>query len=140
MSNVTLYGFPRSTFVKVCGLILTARNVNYQFHDTEDEMYLPVHLERHPFAVRTGEAGRQHVTVLQKIHTRTPEGVAVGVEHAKIDDSISVHVRDDRRKRLIFLERHPVYFAVALRWPVPNNAADCGLDHVTSPQLRASSR
>src|SRR5947207_60449 len=49
MSNVTLYGFPRSTFVKVCGLILTARNVDYQFHDTEDEMYLPVHLERHPF-------------------------------------------------------------------------------------------
>ena len=49
MSNVTLYGFPRSTFVKVCGLILTARNVDYRFHDTEDEMYLPVHLERHPF-------------------------------------------------------------------------------------------
>src|SRR5215212_4111560 len=49
MSMVTLYGFPRSTFVKVCGLILTARNVDYRFHDTEDEMYLPVHLERHPF-------------------------------------------------------------------------------------------
>ncbi len=49
MSNVTLYGFPRSTFVKVCGLILTARNVDYRFHDTEDEMYLPVHLGRHPF-------------------------------------------------------------------------------------------
>jgi hypothetical protein len=42
MSNVTLFGFPRSTFVKVCGLILTARNVDYDFHDTEDEMYLPV--------------------------------------------------------------------------------------------------
>jgi glutathione S-transferase len=49
MSNVTLFGFPRSTFVKVAGLILTARNVDYRFHDTEDEMYLPVHLERHPF-------------------------------------------------------------------------------------------
>jgi hypothetical protein len=36
----------RSTFVKV--LILTARNVDYHFHDTGDEMYLPVHLERHP--------------------------------------------------------------------------------------------
>jgi hypothetical protein len=34
MSNVTLYGFPRSTFVKVCGLILTARNVEYRFRDT----------------------------------------------------------------------------------------------------------
>jgi hypothetical protein len=50
MSNVTLFGLPRSTFVKVAGLILTARNVDYHFHDTEDEMYLPVHLERHPFA------------------------------------------------------------------------------------------
>ena len=49
MSNVTLFGFPRSTFVKVAGLILTARNVDYRFHDTEDEMYLPVHQERHPF-------------------------------------------------------------------------------------------
>src|SRR3954447_14081543 len=49
MSNVTLFGFPRSTFVKVVGLILTARNVEYRFHDTEDEMYLPIHLERHPF-------------------------------------------------------------------------------------------
>ena len=49
MSNVTLFGFPRSTFVKVAGLILTARNVDYQFHDTEDEMYLPIHRERHPF-------------------------------------------------------------------------------------------
>ena len=36
MSNVTLFGFPRSTFVKVCGLILTARNVEYRFHDTEE--------------------------------------------------------------------------------------------------------
>src|SRR5437588_517507 len=49
MSDVTLFGFPRSTFVKVAGLILTARNVEYRFHDTEEEMYLPVHLERHPF-------------------------------------------------------------------------------------------
>jgi glutathione S-transferase len=49
MSNVTLFGFPRSTFVKVVGLILTARDVDYRFHDTEDEMYLPIHLERHPF-------------------------------------------------------------------------------------------
>src|ERR1043165_8222261 len=49
MSNVTLFGFPRSTFVKVAALIRTARNVDYRFHDTEDEMSLPVHLERHPF-------------------------------------------------------------------------------------------
>src|SRR5262249_48656236 len=48
-SNVTLFGFPRSTLVRGAGLILTARNVEYRFHDTEDEMSLPIHLERHPF-------------------------------------------------------------------------------------------
>jgi glutathione S-transferase len=49
MSDVTLFGFPRSTFVKIVGLILTAKGVPYTFHDTEDEMYLPIHLQRHPF-------------------------------------------------------------------------------------------
>jgi glutathione S-transferase len=49
MSKVTLFGFPRSTFVKIVGLILTAKSVEYHFHDTETEMYLPVHLQRHPF-------------------------------------------------------------------------------------------
>jgi glutathione S-transferase len=36
MSNVTLFGFPRSTFVKIVGLILTAKGVPYRFHDTEE--------------------------------------------------------------------------------------------------------
>ena len=49
MSDVTLFGFPRSTFVKVVGMILTAKNVKYRFHDTETEMYLPILLDRHPF-------------------------------------------------------------------------------------------
>ena len=35
MSNVTLFGFPRSTFVKVPGLILTARNVKPIEHARE---------------------------------------------------------------------------------------------------------
>ena len=30
-------------------LIPTKKGVDYHFHDTETEMYLPVHLERHPF-------------------------------------------------------------------------------------------
>jgi glutathione S-transferase len=49
MSEVTLFGFPRSTFVKVAELILIAKGVRYRFHDTEAEMYLPLHLKRHPF-------------------------------------------------------------------------------------------
>jgi hypothetical protein len=59
MSNVTLFGFPRSTFVKVCGLILTAKGVDYRFHDTEDEMYLPIHLSHHPFGRVPGAAARR---------------------------------------------------------------------------------
>jgi glutathione S-transferase len=46
---VTVFGFPRSTYVKVVRLILTEKGVAYDFHDTETEMYLPVHLGRHPF-------------------------------------------------------------------------------------------
>jgi hypothetical protein len=46
---VTVFGFPRSTYVKVVRLILTEKRVDYRFHDTEPEMYLPVHLARHPF-------------------------------------------------------------------------------------------
>jgi glutathione S-transferase len=49
MTSVTLYGFPRSTFVKIVGLVLTAKGIEYRFHDTETEMYLPVHRDRHPF-------------------------------------------------------------------------------------------
>ena len=49
MPEVTVFGFPRSTYVKVVRLILTEKGVDYEFHDTETEMYLPVHLERHPF-------------------------------------------------------------------------------------------
>ena len=48
MSHVAVFGFPRSTFVKVVGLILTAKAVDYRFHDTEDEIALPVHLKRRP--------------------------------------------------------------------------------------------
>jgi glutathione S-transferase len=49
MSEVTVYGFHRSTFVKVVRLILTEKGVDYRFHDTETEMYLPEHQQRHPF-------------------------------------------------------------------------------------------
>ena len=49
MAEVTIFGFPRSTYVKVVRLIPTKKGVDYHFHDTETEMYLPVHLERHPF-------------------------------------------------------------------------------------------
>jgi glutathione S-transferase len=49
MSDVTVYGFHRSTYVNVVRLILTEKDVPFRFHDTEDEMYTAEHLKRHPF-------------------------------------------------------------------------------------------
>jgi len=50
MSDVTVYGFQRSTFVNVVRLVLTEKGVPFRFHDTEDEMYTAEHRARHPFA------------------------------------------------------------------------------------------
>ena len=49
MSDVTVFGFQRSTYVNVVRLILTEKGVPFAFHDTENEMYTPQHLARHPF-------------------------------------------------------------------------------------------
>jgi hypothetical protein len=37
MSDVTLFGFPRSTYVQIAGLVLTQKEVAYAFHDIEAE-------------------------------------------------------------------------------------------------------
>ncbi len=49
METVTVYGFQRSTYVNVVRLALTAKGVPFNFHDTENEMYSPEHMRRHPF-------------------------------------------------------------------------------------------
>jgi len=49
MSDVTLFGFPRSTYVQIAGLVLTHKEVPYAFHDLETEMNAPSHLALHPF-------------------------------------------------------------------------------------------
>lgn len=49
MSRVTLYGFPRSTYVNVVRLVLEHKNVPYDFRDLEGEMGQPSHLALHPF-------------------------------------------------------------------------------------------
>ena len=49
MSDVTLFGFPRSTYVQIAGLVLTHKKVPYAFHDLEAEMNTPSHLALHPF-------------------------------------------------------------------------------------------
>src|SRR5215469_7661958 len=49
MSEVTLFGFPRSVYVQMAGIVLTHREVPYTFHDLETEMNTPSHLALHPF-------------------------------------------------------------------------------------------
>lgn len=49
MSNVTVYGFPLSTYVNVVRLALTHKGVPFEFHDLEPEMGGPNHLALHPF-------------------------------------------------------------------------------------------
>src|SRR5215468_2780501 len=49
MSDVIVYGFPRSTFVNIVRLVLTHKEVPYRFHDLEPEMGKPSHLALHPF-------------------------------------------------------------------------------------------
>ena len=49
MSEVTLFGFPRSVYVQMAGIVLTHKEVPYDFHDLETEMNTPSHLGLHPF-------------------------------------------------------------------------------------------
>ena len=49
MSDLTLLGFPRSTFVQIVGLVLTHKDLPYTFRDLEPDMGSPVHLALHPF-------------------------------------------------------------------------------------------
>jgi len=49
MSEVTLYGFPRSVYVQMAGIVLTHHEVAYAFSDLETGMNTPAHLALHPF-------------------------------------------------------------------------------------------
>src|SRR5205823_10892661 len=49
MPDVTVFGFPRSTFVQIVRLVLTHKEVPYTFRDLEPEMGTPAHLALHPF-------------------------------------------------------------------------------------------
>jgi glutathione S-transferase len=49
MSEVTLFGFPRSVYVQMAGIVLTHKEVPYAFHDLETEMNTRSHIALHPF-------------------------------------------------------------------------------------------
>ena len=49
MSDVTLFGFPRSVYVQMAGIVLTYKEVPYTFHDLETKMNTESHIALHPF-------------------------------------------------------------------------------------------
>ncbi|UVO29701.1 glutathione S-transferase family protein [Bradyrhizobium arachidis] len=49
MSEIIVYGFPRSTFVNIVRLVLTHKDVAYTFQDLEPVMGKAEHLALHPF-------------------------------------------------------------------------------------------
>ena len=49
MAEITLFGFPHSSFVHIAHLVLTHKEVPYTFKDLEPDMGSPKHLALHPF-------------------------------------------------------------------------------------------
>src|SRR3954454_22931812 len=49
MSDLTLLGFPASSFVHIVRLVLTHKSVPYNFRDLEPDMGSPAHLALNPF-------------------------------------------------------------------------------------------
>jgi glutathione S-transferase len=49
MTDITIFGFPASSFVHIVRLVLTHKEVPYTFHDLEPDMGSPKHLALHPF-------------------------------------------------------------------------------------------
>src|SRR5262244_2789774 len=49
MPDITLFGFPHSSFVHIVQLVLAHKEVPYTFHDLEPDMRSPKHLALHPF-------------------------------------------------------------------------------------------
>jgi glutathione S-transferase len=49
MAEITVFGFPHSSFVHIARLVLTHKNVPYTFHDLEPDMGSLKHLALHPF-------------------------------------------------------------------------------------------
>jgi glutathione S-transferase len=49
VTDLTVYGFPRSTYVNIVRLVLTHKDVPYVFHDLEPAMGKAEHLVLHPF-------------------------------------------------------------------------------------------
>jgi Glutathione S-transferase, N-terminal domain len=49
MAEITVFGFPHSSFVHIARLVLTHKEMPYTFHDLEPDMGSPKHLALHPF-------------------------------------------------------------------------------------------
>jgi len=89
MADVTVYGFPISTYVNIVRLVLTEKGVPFLFHDLEPEMGGPGHLALHPF-------GR--VPILEHAGFRIYETSAIALYVDEAFDGPSLQPADLRRR------------------------------------------
>src|SRR5258705_4454168 len=98
MSEIIVYGFPRSTFVNIVRLVLTHKEVPYSFHDLEPEMGKPSHLALHPFnrvpILRHGDFTVYEtsaiVAYVDETFPKLPLQPRSGRDRARMDQSISM--------------------------------------------------
>ena len=78
MADVTVFGFPASSFVHIVRLVLTHKEVPFTFHDLEPDMGSPRHLALHPFdrvpILRHGEFMLYETVRLSPISMRCSRG------------------------------------------------------------------
>ena len=89
MADVTVYGFPLSTYVNIVRLVVTEKGVPFRFHDLEPEMGGPGHLALHPF-------GR--VPILEHDGFRLYETSAIGLYVDEAFEGPSLQPADVRER------------------------------------------
>ncbi len=115
MSDLIVYGFPRSTFVNIVRLVLTYKEVPYTFHDLEPEMGKPSHLALHPF---------NRVPILQHGDFTVYETSAIVsyLEETFPKPALQPKSARDRARMNQWISAVNSYWAV--RWPCAASSAD----------------
>ncbi len=93
MADVTVYGFPISTFVNIVRLVLTHKEVAFDFHDLEPEMGSPTHLLLHPF---------NRVPILDHAGFRIYETLAIALYVDEVFDGPTLQPNDLRQRARMY--------------------------------------
>jgi glutathione S-transferase len=89
MADVTVYGFPISTYVNIVRMVLTEKGVPFDFQDLEPDMGGPRHLALHPF---------NRVPILEHDGFRLYETSAIILYVDEAFDGPSLQPRDVRER------------------------------------------